>query len=162
MRLPDELLHRITGGGFRMGPYRGDVRKSDRFPVRRRGILFRVNGEETQGPAIQVLVRELSSTGVGLVSPEPMVPGEEFLLRLPANDGELAIRCQAVRCEQAGNGSRIYTIGAAYRQVVDLAASGDLSRPQATGRWAPNQLRETAHPAAGTQRRTLPGNFSAK
>jgi hypothetical protein len=68
------------------------------------------------------MVRDVSSTGVGLVHTEPVALGQEFVLVIPlAKDrtGEEAVvlRCRCVRCARSSAGGA-YAIGAAVVQVL--------------------------------------------
>jgi len=68
-----------------------------------------------------VSVRDISPLGIGIIHRQPMSVGEQFILYLPAAEGDAkAIRCSVTRWHPMGEGK--FSIGAVFDQTVSTAA----------------------------------------
>ena len=80
------------------------------YPVERRGI----------GKAREVWTRDMSTGGIGLLSPEIMKAGTTFIVRLPRQEGGfLCLLCTVQNCVEQAKGC--YAVGASFVEVTHSA-----------------------------------------
>lgn len=97
-------------------------RKHPRAPMRVKLTLYPI-ADRAVGKPKEVWTRDLSSGGIGLLSPEPMRPGSTFIIRLPRNDGgkHLHLLCTVKNCEQQAKG--VFAVGASFVEVNHSSAA---------------------------------------
>jgi hypothetical protein len=61
-------------------------------------------------------LRNMSSSGIGLILPRPLPHWTAFQLNLPGTTGELIILCTVTRCTRQSDGQ--YLIGANFTQII--------------------------------------------
>ena len=111
-----ELVHHLKGSARFGGP--ADPRRAARVERQSRIEIVPIEDGRAR-PAVPVLVKNVSSRGLGFVRDRRMEPRSEFILSL-ARAGEAAMEftCTVVRCEAVGEGA--YSIGAEF---ADAAAT---------------------------------------
>jgi hypothetical protein len=66
----------------------------------------------------QVVIEDISETGIGVIHTEPIETGKRYLVTVPrAYVDPIIIECTAVRCEQRGQ--RLYKIGLAATTKIE-------------------------------------------
>jgi hypothetical protein len=86
-------------------------RKAARIVLSR--LIFIVPLEDGKpGQAFQVVIRDISTTGIGLLCGQAMARGSAFVVRLPVESDYLWIYCRVVRCEPAD--SNLFIVGAEF------------------------------------------------
>lgn len=66
----------------------------------------------------QVVIEDISETGVGIVHSEAIAAGAKFLLTVPRRyHGPQVVECKVVRCEQRGHG--LFSIGLEACQRIE-------------------------------------------
>ena len=80
------------------------------------------------GEAITVVLQDLSTTGMGIIHPQPMACGEQFQIPLSAASA-LSLICTVVRCEKMDE--ELFSIGFEFNSS---AAAIDAGSRQLTGR----------------------------
>jgi hypothetical protein len=130
MQMSQELFERFVGShdsdrvapsavlpvGCRRAPER---RVAVRMQFGKRAQIRRDRGKAA-GKWETVMVRDVSQSGLGLLSDDAMSNGETFVVRLPQRDGTLCrIRCAAKRCEAGGFGGVAFLVGATFEQIIE-------------------------------------------
>jgi len=111
-----QLVHQLKGSSRFGGP--GDQRRAARVEQQSRVTIAPLAGGRPQ-PEESVLVKNVSSRGLGFVRDQKMKPGTRFLVRLPRQDGGVEdLPCAVVRCETVKKGT--YLLGAEF-VAVDAA-----------------------------------------
>jgi len=125
MELPEKLLEDVAGSGHvKWEKIRRDKRSAARAPVGRRAMVLRKSGN------LSVVIREVSATGVGLLSSVAMGIGDEFILCLPRQKKPAEpVKCRVVRRDGGGSSDGGYIIGAVFTEI--LSDSGDITPAQA-------------------------------
>jgi hypothetical protein len=74
------------------------------------------------GAEIEVRTRDISRSGIGIISPQSMTAGSRFVVRFPRADGtpSLAVVCTIRCCNRLSQG--VFAIGAAF-EGIDKAKS---------------------------------------
>jgi hypothetical protein len=81
------------------------------YPVERRGV----------GKAREVWTRDLSTGGIGLLSPDLMRAGSNFIVRLPRQEsGFLCLLCTVQNCVEQAKG--LYAVGASFVEISHSSA----------------------------------------
>ena len=112
--------------GFRSSPASGDDerRNQSRVLMNLRAPCVLVSKNIPAEP-ITVIVRELSTTGIGLMSPVKMRAAQQFVVTLQASGGvAVSLHGEVLRCEASGSGGNFYRIGATITRVDPPAAVG--------------------------------------
>ena len=128
MKLPAELVQQIIGSsGLKCENVDRDKRDASRVPVARRAVVLRKSGQTT------AVIREISVCGVGLLCAEAMKHGDEFVLCLPKQNGEVVpVKCKAIRCQ--GGGAGVFVIGAEFTELLRKSDSVQTDEPVKTER----------------------------
>ncbi len=121
MRLTAELYSTIVAS-LRAG---GDDRSQDRRDDPRVGLRVRVTliAARSSGGAgaVDVCVRDLSRSGVCIISAAPMAVGSQFIAYLPGGKADpLAVRYEVRHCTPIG--AERVRIGAEFKGIVVQAA----------------------------------------
>jgi hypothetical protein len=112
-----ELVQQLKGSSRFGGP--GDQRRADRVEQQSRITIAPLIDGQPQ-PDELVLVKNVSSRGLGFVRARKIKPGAQFLVRLPRKGGGTEdLLCTVVRCETVTKGT--YLLGAEFA-VADAAA----------------------------------------
>ena len=92
-------------------------RKSPRMPMRLRlRIVPFANG--ALGTPLAIWTRDISTSGIGIMSSKPLAPGIKFVLRLPRkNEPALFLMCVVRNCQRADD---VFMIGASFTEVAPL------------------------------------------
>jgi len=119
MELSAELL-RSTIAALRSDSVEG--RKHPRAPIRSRvKILPVVSG--ALGAPVEVWTRDISSGGIGIISPAPLTAGSAFIVRLPdAQGGAMYLRCTVRNC--ISQAKQIFIIGSSFIEFAPAPSSG--------------------------------------
>jgi hypothetical protein len=121
MELDEQDFIAITGcTNVRLAPWPGERRKRPRVPVGIAASVYPLR-EGTSGyrvgRKIHARIREMSESGVGLLSAEPLCEGETFVVGLPRKRGPtLWMYCRSARCQSASN--RLHVVGARFERPV--------------------------------------------
>jgi c-di-GMP-binding flagellar brake protein YcgR len=91
-----------------------------------------------QGEPITVRIEDFSPGGVGLIHPEPLSVGSEYLLRVPRPEmDELVVLLSVVRCKPLAEGN--FLLGMELSSVMDRTSLGQLidalKGPPRRSRW---------------------------
>jgi hypothetical protein len=104
---------------------RGDAvhnRKYPRAPMRVKLRLYPVERLGVGKPR-EVWTRDLSTGGIGLLSPDHMRAGSNFIVRLPRIDsGFLCLLCTVQNCVEQAKG--LFAVGASFVQISHSSAHG--------------------------------------
>jgi hypothetical protein len=103
---------------------RADRRKHSRVPF---GSRARISSLQAGLDGIDsvVVIRDISASGLSLLSSGAMEPGEQFVIQFSGEHGWPArILCQAARCEPGGSGGAQFIIGAGFEMVIESAGVG--------------------------------------
>jgi hypothetical protein len=65
----------------------------------------------------RIQVRDLSRTGVGLIMPQPMDPGQRFIIELFSDGGQFWMLCEAIYCRPMDK--TVFKIGAKHTRVLN-------------------------------------------
>ena len=96
----------------------GERRQVVRQTFGRRGQIARDAGKQA-GRWQTVMVQDVSTNGVGIVSDEAIPVGQTLVLKLKdAAEQPLRVRCIVRRCEAGGYGGAAYLVGAEYQQIL--------------------------------------------
>lgn len=122
MHLTFKLLEEITRS---LRSDDGDVlvkRSEPRVGLRARAHILPVGVEYTHAVPLDVWVRNLSSCGIGLVTPASLPPGTLFLIRFSdATANDLSLQYQVAHTTPLGGGS--HAIGAVLRRVLPATST---------------------------------------
>ncbi len=101
--------------GCRKAPER---RSATRIAFGQRTLICRDSGPHA-GAWETVMLQDISIRGIGFLCPEPMPPGQTFMMKLTDREGEtIRIRCVARRSERGGFGGTSFMIGAEFQQLI--------------------------------------------
>jgi hypothetical protein len=101
-------------------------RRDERVILQGRGVMCVYRSDGTSMPEERVLVWDLSAGGVGISRPEPLVVGEQFVIRVPRVDEKPVTRlCAVTRAVAAGDR---FTIGARFIPFGSRRGRGWLAR----------------------------------
>jgi hypothetical protein len=131
MKISTELFSHLTrslGEGIAREAD-AEERGSARIGVIGRGVIIPCPARCRRQP-VSVAVRDLSSTGIGVMHSQRLEQGEKFILRVPAVPGQsagTAVLCTVVHCRPVGLG--VYLIGAHFASLIQPAAAADENRP---------------------------------
>src|SRR4051794_29730250 len=110
MRLTDDQLRAIIGNDYNLGDFQNEQRKAGRFPLRQRAGMSVIK-DCVVGQKMLCQIKDLSATGVGLLTGATMKSGTEFVLWLKDKEqNDIAIECKVMRCGTGGNGSPLFTV----------------------------------------------------
>jgi hypothetical protein len=120
MKISTELFSYLTrslseGSGRRD---EAEARDSARTGLIGRGVIIPCPARCGRQP-VSVAIRDLSSVGIAVVHNQRLVQGEQFILRVPALDGQnisTAVLCTVVHWRLVGSG--VYMIGARFAGLV--------------------------------------------
>ncbi len=105
-----------------------DRRKHVRFPVAARATISSLSRGLDAIEQV-IILRDMSISGLGLLCPEPMESGEEFVIQFSGEHGLPArILCKAQRCEPGGMGGAQFIVGATFELVIHPAQPEDADR----------------------------------
>ena len=107
-----------------------DRRKSPRVP-HQAAFNIRPILSDGIGNPIQVILQDLSNTGIGIIHPTPMGCGEQYQIPLSAESG-LSLVCTVVRCEKMDED--LYSVGFEFNSC---AAAIEAGSRQLTGQARP-------------------------
>jgi c-di-GMP-binding flagellar brake protein YcgR len=115
MELSAELLHSLAH-------LKGDQierREQVRAPLRLRLRIIPYD-HGTAGEPVDVWTRDVSASGIGILSSSPMAAGRKFIVSLPRLDEPpLYLVCTVRNCAEMAN--RLYAIGASFAEVAGRA-----------------------------------------
>ncbi len=134
-------------------PRAGERRAFPRFPMGTRAKVWATWG--TGGYYAQTaIVRDLSVTGVGILSNWPLAVGDAFVLHMVDRRGSQArVHCVVQRCEPGGFGGVAYVLGARFSSASEgfsmevAAPAGDEGT-----RSTPSGVAESERKGARTRR----------
>jgi hypothetical protein len=128
MQLSSQLFDRIVGMSSEAGRPATVLPVGCRRAPERRSMSRLAFGQRTQicrdaGPKAgvweTVLVKDISTQGIGILCDEQIQPGQTFMLKLSDKTGQtIRIRCKTSRCEKGGFGNTSYMLGATFEQVI--------------------------------------------
>jgi hypothetical protein len=84
------------------------------------------------GESVQVRLRDVSDTGVGIIHESPLPVGTNFIARFlsgNAGTGELVLICTVVNCRRAA--SQLYAIGATFKKQIRTQKAPTAPKPDA-------------------------------
>ncbi len=121
MELDEQDFQAITGcSDVRLAPWPGERRKRPRVPVGVAASVYPLEEGESGyrvSRKVHARIREMSESGVGLLSAEPFQAGETFVIGLPRKRGPvLWMYCRSARCQSASN--RMHVVGAQFERPV--------------------------------------------
>jgi hypothetical protein len=126
MKLSSELFNQISRS-FGEPPARGPEELIERGSVRiglaGQAIIIPCPARCGRRP-VSVAVRDLSSTGVGIIHTQRLEPGEQFILRLPQGTHGAAtatVLCTVVHCQPLALG--VYALGARFADLIEASAT---------------------------------------
>jgi PilZ domain len=126
MRLSAELFHQISRS-FGEAPQRGPEASNERGEARI-GLVGRATiipcPQRCGRRPVSVAVRDLSSSGLGVIHTQRLDPGEQFILRMPSGTRgatATAVLCTVVHCQPLALG--VYALGARFADVIESAAT---------------------------------------
>jgi hypothetical protein len=118
-----ELVQQLKGSSRFGGP--GDQRRAPRVEQQSRVTIAPIADGRPQADEL-VLVKNVSSRGLGFVRARKLKTGSQFIVRLPGQSGGAGgeLLCTVARCETVQKG--LYSIGAEFVSVAAIgAASAD-------------------------------------
>jgi hypothetical protein len=76
---------------------------------------------DADGRAVRrrVIARDISRSGIAVVSDTALAAGEEFVALFALDTGAIELRCEIVRCVSAGPSARAHLVGAKFLAFVD-------------------------------------------
>jgi len=105
----------VLPAGCRRVPER---RAAARLAYGQRAQICRDRGKKA-GVWDTVMLQDISTNGIGLLSNDPMPIGDTFVLKITGRDGHvIRIRSKVERCEKGGFGQSAFAIGAVFEQVI--------------------------------------------
>src|SRR5688500_7087906 len=103
-------------------------RKLPRFKVWSPLRITPLGAGDVPGKPYRVWLRDISRGGVGLMYPKPAPLGDEFLIAMPALEGEPQwFVCRVVYC--SGSVEDMYSIGASFMQRWDRSTAKRVPAP---------------------------------
>ncbi len=150
MLLSSQLFDRIIGMSGETGRQSTVLPVGCRRAPENRQVSRMAFGQRTQicldsgknaGVWETVMVKDISTKGIGILCNESIVIGCTFMLKLTDKEGDtIRIRCKARRCERGGFGSTAYLLGATFEQVIQQQLLRVNDEPGDTAHWQ-NQVR---------------------
>lgn len=129
--LSQQMFDRIVGHSDEIGRHATVLPAGCRRAPDRRNVARVSYGQRTQirrdrgknaGAWETVLVKDISTKGIGFLCDDPMEPGDTFVLKLTDKQEQLIrIRCRIERCERGGFGSTSFMLGALFQQMIQEA-----------------------------------------
>jgi hypothetical protein len=121
MKLPVNLIQELTRRCF-ADPATGTVeqRSESRHIVPGHAVVIACPARFDRRPVIAA-VRDLSTTGIGLIHSQRIENGEQFILRMPLERGPIALLCTVTYCKPVALG--IYALGAFFVREINPNAT---------------------------------------
>ncbi len=115
MELSARLLSQITGcSDIRFGKHFEEKRGNPRLPF---AGTVQIHPYNKPNAGTTVRGRDISTSGLGLLSSKRMELGEQFVARLPRRGAEpVDICCMVTRCESIGGG--LFMVGAGFERIL--------------------------------------------
>jgi hypothetical protein len=136
-----ETVDQLRGGST--------IRRSERRAAPRIGLRCRIEllpiVSGVIGKPIEVTTRDISRTGIGLLSGQQMNPGDHFLIRVPHEKGKekpLALYCTVRSCHEISK--LMYAIGCSFEDLREKQST--LSQKTPTEETAAPELLLTQIP----------------
>jgi hypothetical protein len=125
MKISTELFSHLTRSLAEESGRRGEgeARESNRIGLIGRGTIIPCPARCGRQP-VSVAIRDLSPVGIGVVHNQRLEQGEQFILRVPALEGQTtstAVLCTVVHWRLVG--SAVYMIGARFAGLIQPAGS---------------------------------------
>lgn len=122
VELSVELLQ-STLSALRSDPI--EQRRHPRAPVRAKVKIVPYKDGALDKP-FEIWTRDISSGGIGIVSPRGLAKGEKFVLRLPRCEGEpLYLLCTVKNCVIQAKG--VFVIGSTFAEPAVMSATAELA-----------------------------------
>jgi hypothetical protein len=85
------------------------------------------NGAQpSQRPSMTVMVRNLSSRGIGIMHPRKMNAGDQFIIRLSRQDGDpVSLLCSVAHCSRLHD--NLFAVGAEFTCILPKAQEPQFS-----------------------------------
>jgi hypothetical protein len=128
MEMEDSILCSITGHEHvRSDTARGEKRKTLRIPMSMRVKLTVIRPQPREA---MVIVREISSHGIGLLGEVTLDAGSEFVIEFPRQGyAPYWVIYRAVRCTRAAARQRLNFVGALFEGMQSIAPQIVAAKP---------------------------------
>jgi hypothetical protein len=114
MEFSSEQFRSIIDGLKGQHSEQGDLRKNARA-----GLTAHVRIIRAGRKIREIILRDLSVGGVGVISHEPFQPKEKFIIRLPAiGESSQFVLCAVCHCRQVE--SQLYVVGAKFISLSEF------------------------------------------
>jgi hypothetical protein len=116
MKLSAEIFDLIVSSLSVQSPQETDKRRTARMRLRAKVTAFSCHGQDVGFP-VEVLVRDLSCSGMAVEHEQPVQKGSALIVSLPQmGDKPLLMRCAVMYCRSQPNGR--YQLGLAFDQPL--------------------------------------------